>query len=80
MSVHEEVKLKVDQYRGKIIQFMLDIVAIPSMDSQIGDVGNRIAEEMRNLGYDEVRFDVMGNIFGRIGTGEKTIIFDGIIF
>jgi len=79
MSVHEEVKLKVDQYRGKIIQFMLDIVAIPSMDSQIGDVGNRIAEEMRNLGYDEVRFDVMGNIFGRIGTGEKTIIFDSHI-
>lgn len=79
MSVHEEVKLKVDQYRGKIIQFMLDIVAIPSMDSQIGDVGNRIAEEMHNLGYDEVRFDVMGNIFGRIGTGEKTIVFDSHI-
>ena len=58
---------------------MLDIVAIPSMDSQIGDVGNRIADEMRNLGYDEVHFDVMGNIFGRIGTGEKTIIFDSHI-
>ena len=79
MSVHEEVKLKVDQYRGKIIQFLLDIVAIPSMDSQIGDVGNRIADEMRNLGYDEVHFDVMGNIFGRIGTGEKIIVFDSHI-
>ena len=79
MSIHEEVQVKVDQYRGKIIQFMLDIVGIPSIDSQIGDVGNRIAEEMRNLGYDEVRFDVMGNIFGRIGTGEKTIVFDSHI-
>lgn len=79
MSVYTEVQSKVDQYRGKIIQFMLDIVAIPSMDSQIGDVGNRIAEEMHNLGYDEVRFDVMGNIFGRIGTGEKTIVFDSHI-
>ena len=79
MSVYTEVQSKVDQYRGKIIQFLLDIVAIPSMDSQIGDVGNRIADEMRNLGYDEVHFDVMGNIFGRIGTGEKTIIFDSHI-
>lgn len=79
MSVYTEVQSKVDQYRGKIIQFLLDIVAIPSMDSQIGDVGNRIADEMRNLGYDEVHFDVMGNIFGRIGTGEKIIVFDSHI-
>ncbi len=29
------------------------------MDSQIGPVGRRIAEEMRKLGFDEVRFDKM---------------------
>lgn len=73
------IKEKVAGNREKIIQFMKDIVAIPSMDSQIGPVGERIAEEMRSLGYDEVRFDVMGNILGRIGSGEKVIVFDSHI-
>ena len=62
-----------------MIHFMREIVAIPSMDSRIGPVGERIAAEMRKLGYDEVRFDVMGNILGRIGSGPHIIVFDSHI-
>ncbi|GAB4485448.1 MAG: YgeY family selenium metabolism-linked hydrolase [Anaerolineales bacterium] len=69
----------VAQHRGDIIQFMRDIVAIPSMDSQIGAVGERIQAEMRKLGYDEVRFDKMGNTIGRIGSGKRVIVFDSHI-
>jgi putative selenium metabolism hydrolase len=42
-------------------------------------VGERIAAEMRKLGYDEVRFDKMGNILGRIGSGKRTIVYDSHI-
>ncbi|MEM5776500.1 MAG: YgeY family selenium metabolism-linked hydrolase, partial [Anaerolineaceae bacterium] len=70
---------KVEQSREAIIRFMLDIVAIPSMESQIGPVGERIAQEMRTLQYDEVRFDKMGNILGRIGSGPKVLVFDSHI-
>ena len=49
------------------------------MDSQIGTVGERIAVEMRNLGFDEVRFDKMGNIMGRIGSGKRVILYDSHI-
>jgi len=74
-----KVQKQVEQSREKIVQFMRDICAIPSMNSQLKEVGERIAAEMRGLGYDEVRFDRMGNILGRIGDGPRTIVFDSHI-
>lgn len=78
MSV-SELQAKVAENKESIIKFMRDICAIPSMESQIGPVGERIAEEMRKLGFDEVRFDKMGNILGRIGNGPRTIVYDSHI-
>lgn len=74
-----EVQKRVAASNDKITQFLREICAIPSMDSQIGPVGERIAQEMRSLGYDEVRFDKMGNILGRIGTGKRVIVMDSHI-
>lgn len=78
-KIVKEVQTRVNSQREDMIQFMLDIVAIPSMDSKIGPVGERIAEEMRKLKFDEVRFDKMGNILGRIGTGKRVIVMDSHI-
>ncbi|MDL1910968.1 YgeY family selenium metabolism-linked hydrolase [Chloroflexi bacterium CFX6] len=72
----QEIKNKVEQNRENIIQFMRDIVAIPSMDGQLKDVGERIGAEMKKLGFEEVRFDKMGNIMGRIGSGKRIIVYD----
>ena len=74
-----EIKHRVEASRARIIQFMRDIAAIPSMESQIGEVGERIAVEMRRVNFDEVRFDKMGNILGRIGDGPRVIVFDSHI-
>ena len=74
-----EIQSRVAQHRDEIIQFMRDICAIPSINSQIGPVGERIQAEMRKLGFDEVRFDKMGNTIGRIGNGPKVIVFDSHI-
>ncbi|RIK28035.1 MAG: YgeY family selenium metabolism-linked hydrolase, partial [Chloroflexi bacterium] len=49
------------------------------MESQIGPVGERVGAEMKKLGYDEVRFDKMGNILGRIGSGSKVLVYDSHI-
>jgi putative selenium metabolism hydrolase len=70
---------RIESEREDIIRFMREICAIPSMESQIHDVGKRIMAEMRKLGFDEVRFDVMGNVFGRIGHGPRVIVFDSHI-
>jgi len=70
---------RVGEHREGIIRFLREIVAIPSMDGRIGDVGERIAAEMRSLGFDEVRFDRMGNVLGRIGDGPRTLLYDSHI-
>jgi putative selenium metabolism hydrolase len=73
------VQAAVAEQRDEIIDFLREIVAIPSMDSQIGPVGERIQEEMRKLGFDEVWFDDMGNTVGRIGDGPRIIVMDSHI-
>jgi len=75
----QAVQEKIYTQREVITDFMREICAIPSMNSQLKDVGERIASEMRKLHFDEVRFDKMGNIMGRIGNGKKVIVFDSHI-
>ncbi|HPS42290.1 MAG TPA: YgeY family selenium metabolism-linked hydrolase [Anaerolineaceae bacterium] len=79
MDTTRLIKQRVTERRDEIIQFMRDICAIPSMESQIGPVGERIQAEMRRLGYDEARFDKMGNTVGRIGNGPRVLVYDSHI-
>jgi acetylornithine deacetylase/succinyl-diaminopimelate desuccinylase-like protein len=60
-----------------LVQFMQDIIRIPSLSSEEGAVIKRIHDEMQKLGYDEVRVDPMGNVLGRIGNGPIVIALDG---
>ncbi len=75
----QQIRERVAQQRDDIIQFLKDLCAIPSYDSQIRAVGERAAFEMRKLGFDQVWFDQMGNIVGRIGDGEKKLLYDSHI-
>ena len=61
----------------RLVSFMQDIIRIPSLSSEEGAVIERIREEMLAIGYDEVTVDPMGNLIGRIGSGDKAIAFDG---
>ncbi len=63
----------------ELTQFLRDIVAIPSLSGEEGDVAKRIKAEMEKLGYDEVTIDPQGNVIGRIGSGSKVIALDGHI-
>ena len=74
-TIHRQTQEKSEE----IVRFLKGICAIPSMNSQIGPVGERIQAEMKKLGYDEVRFDKMGNTIGRIGDGPKVIVYDSHI-
>ena len=75
----KEIQARVEENRETLIQFLREICAIPSMDSKIGPVGERIQQEMIALGFDEVRFDKMGNTVGRIGNGPKVLVYDSHI-
>ncbi len=73
------VRQEVEKSADEIMRFLREIVAIPSMDGQIREVGERIAQEMEKLGFDDVWFDRMGNIVGRIGDGPTKVVYDSHI-
>jgi putative selenium metabolism hydrolase len=73
------IRVRLKQQRELITQFLRELCAIPSYDSQIGPVGERIAQEMRKLGFVDVRFDKMGNILGRMGDGPTKLVYDSHI-
>ncbi len=70
------IRSRVAEQHDTILNFFREIVAIPSVMGQIGEVGQRVAEEMERLKFDEVRFDRMGNVLGRIGNGPRVLLYD----
>jgi len=70
------VQAAVQEHREEIIRLMRELVAIPSMDSEIREVGERVQAEMDRLGFDKTWFDPQGNIVGCIGSGTRSILFD----
>lgn len=75
----KDIKAKVEKDREAIVQFLKDIVAIPSMNGQIHDVGARIQQECKKLGIENAWFDKMGNTVAKVGHGPITILFDSHI-
>ncbi len=74
-----ELQKLVRENQKNIEKFLFDIVAIPSMDGQLKEVGERIAEEMAKLNFKNIRFDKMGNILGEIGDGDEIAVYDSHI-
>jgi len=70
---------RVAELSGDMITFFREIVAIPSMDSDIGPVGQRIGQEMTQLGFDRVYTDRYGSIVGKIGDGPRILLYDSHI-
>jgi len=75
-TVINNIKARVAEQREDIITFLRELCAIPSMDSQIREVGERAEAEMKRLGFDVVWWDRMGNVVGRIGDGPTKLLYD----
>ena len=71
--LYQEAKKREDA----MANFLKDIVSIPSLSSQEGDVVKFLENAMKEMGYEEVVIDGMGNLLGRIGNGPRVIAFDG---
>lgn len=78
-EVIAKLNTMVEEANDDILRFFREIVAIPSMDSDIGAVGARIGEEMKKLGFDDVYVDKYGSIVGRIGDGDTILLYDSHI-
>ena len=64
------------EQKDDLIRFTQDLVRIKSFSGQEEEIVKFIERKMKALGYDEVIIDSMGNVLGRIGSGEKSILFD----
>jgi putative selenium metabolism hydrolase len=65
------------RYTDDMVRFLRDLIAIPSESGEEKGVVDRIADEMRQAGFDEVRVDGLGNVLGRVGSGPTIIAIDG---
>src|SRR5260370_30206604 len=74
------VQQELIQHHDNMIQFLRDLIAIPSFDSQIGPIGDAAGARMSDLGFDEVRRGSMGNILGRIRKWPPIFLYDIPIF
>ena len=67
---------EAENIREEMVSFLRDIVEIPSPSCEEKEVAERTKSEMERLEYDEVKIDSFGNVLGRIGNGEKIILYD----
>ena len=56
--------------------FAQELVRIKSTSGNEETIIRFIASKMKALGYDEVVIDGFGNVVGRVGSGEKAVMFD----
>ncbi len=73
----ETIKTAARARAEALISFTRELVSIPSVTGDEGEVIRRIKGEMTDLGYEEVTIDEMGNLIGRIGSGERSLAIDG---
>jgi len=65
-----------EQYTPAMVQFLRDMIAIPSESAAERDVIERARLEMTQCGFEEVRIDGLGNLLGRIGNGKTVVALD----
>ena len=64
------------EVKRELTEFTQSLIRIKSLSGQEEEIIRFVEHKMKALGYDEVIIDSMGNLLGRIGNGEKSILFD----
>lgn len=76
---YEKIEEFAFSHKNEVVQFLRDLIAIPSKSSHEKEVVNRIRKEMEKVGFDEIIIDDMGNITGGIGGGKVVVLYDSHI-
>ena len=70
-----KIKEAAQNYSADMNQFLRDIVRNPGESCDEKKHVETIAAKMRELNFDQVEIDPMGNVMGFMGTGDKIIAF-----
>ena len=72
----ETIRTFCNALEDDVVAFTQELVRIKSYTHDEEDIVRFISRKMKSLGYDEVILDDFGNVAGRIGNGDTTILFD----
>ena len=75
----EKINVAAKGYLPQMTKFLRELIAIPGESCGDEILIKRIEREMKDVGFDKVEIDPMGNILGYMGNGEKIIAFDAHI-
>ena len=78
-KLEKEIIERTTEATPRCIEFLRDLIALPSPSRGERLACERVVREMEGLGYQDVRIDDMGNVLGRFGDGPRHIAFDAHI-
>ncbi|MEG1548089.1 MAG: YgeY family selenium metabolism-linked hydrolase [Clostridia bacterium] len=74
-----QVKKASENYLPQMTKFLRELIRIPGESCGEEGVIHRIAAEMKDVGFDKVEIDGLGNVLGYMGTGKRIIAYDAHI-
>lgn len=66
----------VKQKKQEIIELTQELIQIKSITGDEENIIKHLEEKFKKMGFDEVKIDAMGNLIGRVGSGEKILAID----
>ncbi len=79
MNKFQEIIKLADKYKNFTAENLSALVKIQSMSGEEKNVAETLSNQMKEVGFDEVFTDPLGNVIGRLGTGKKKLAFDAHI-
>ena len=68
-----------DEIQDDLIDFTQRLIRVESYTGKEIETSRLVKEEMLKLGYDDVIIDKYGSVLGKLGSGDKHILYDGHI-
>ena len=75
--LRDRIRAAAERDTPAVTRFLRELIAIPSESAGERAVVARVADEMRALGFDDVKIDGFGNVLGRVGHGPRVVCLDG---
>ena len=79
MKLESKLIANMEKYREDIVNFLKDIINIPSVTLKEEKVAFRVKKEMDKVGCDYSFIDGFGNVIGKVGSGKNIIAIEAHI-
>jgi len=75
-NLSKKINVLAQKYGKYTAENLSKLVKIKSLSMGEKDVQHELKRQMEEAGFDEVRFDGLGNVIGKIGNGKKILAID----